>query len=125
MFQRTKTFWRELLSGPAGSASVALEDSPQERRSSFRVPANFETRAKPAGAADSSFLPTHVHDVSLGGIKLRCGQAFQPGELLSVELPTRDGQGPGNVLACVVHCTQASAAEWSLGCTFSQELSED
>src|SRR5436309_3363082 len=33
-------------------------------------------------------------------------------------------RAPSTVLACVVHCTLETGGEWSVGCTFSRELSD-
>jgi len=125
MLQRTKTFWRLLLGRPEASATVALAEGPDERRIWVRIPADLQTACKPAGEPDSSRLPARVRDISLGGINLRTNRAFQPGDMVSVELPAATDESRCNVLACVVHCDEEADGEWSLGCTFSRELSED
>jgi PilZ domain len=50
-------------------------------------------------------------------------RAFEQGEMLSIELPLDGGDTRCDVLACVVHCDQTCAGEWSVGCNFSRELS--
>ena len=120
MFERTKSFWRRLLGRPATvTASVDTED----RRIWVRYPADLETAYKPAGAPESTRLSARVRNISLGGINLLGSRAFQPGELLTVELPGADDQSWSNVLACVVHCAEDDDG-YSIGCTFSRDLSD-
>jgi hypothetical protein len=50
---------------------------------------------------------------------------FEPGTLLTVELPAEDGRSAYTVLACVVHVRSQTDGTWALGCSFSRELSDD
>jgi c-di-GMP-binding flagellar brake protein YcgR len=115
MFERTRTFWRRLLGRPGQTATATLEG----------YPADLETVYKPTGAPSSTRLSTRVRNISLGGINLVGNRPFEPGELLTVELPGASEETCCNVLACVVHCAEEQAGEWSLGCTFSRELTDD
>jgi c-di-GMP-binding flagellar brake protein YcgR len=124
MFQRSKTFWRLLLGRPEESSAVALQDGPDERRVWVRFPADLETAFKPAGTADHSRVAARIRNISLGGVNLRAERSFCPGDMLSIELPCASGEARCNVLACVVHCDAEPDGHWSLGCTFSRELSE-
>jgi hypothetical protein len=124
MFARTMTFWRRLLGRPAAAAATATATG-DERRVWLRHPADLETSVKPAAAPDGTRLSARVRNISLGGINLLGSRAFTPGELLSVELPGDSEATRCNVLACVVHCAEERPGEWSLGCTFSRELSDD
>jgi c-di-GMP-binding flagellar brake protein YcgR len=125
MFERTRTFWRRLLGRPGQTATATLEDGSDDRRVWIRYPADLATAYKPAGAPDSTRLSAHVRNISLGGINLVGNRAFQPGELLTVELPGASEETRCNVLACVVHCAEEEPAAWSLGCTFSRELNDE
>jgi hypothetical protein len=58
-------------------------------------------------------------------MNLVVNRPFQTGDLLSVELPAETEQAPTTVLACVVHVDAEPEGEWSLGCNFSAELSDD
>jgi len=123
VFERTKNLWRRLLGAPGTSATATLEDD--ERRVWARYPTDLETHYKPAGAPDTTRLSARVRNISLGGVNLIGNRAFQPGELLNVELPGATEEDRCDVLACVVHCAEEAPNEWSLGCTFSRELSDD
>src|SRR5207253_1297405 len=65
-----------------------------------------------------------VRNISLCGINFAGERAFEPGEMLSVELPGANAQASCTVLACVVHCAQENEGQWSIGCTFSRELTD-
>jgi c-di-GMP-binding flagellar brake protein YcgR len=120
MFDFTKNFWRRLTGKSLQTPTATAE----ERRVWIRYPADLQTTYKPAGAPASSRLSARVRNISLGGVNLIGNRPFQPGELLSVELPAHDGDLSSNVLACVVHCAEEGTDEWSLGCTFSRELTD-
>jgi c-di-GMP-binding flagellar brake protein YcgR len=125
MFKRTMTFWRRLLGRPGRTATATLESGSDERRVWIRYPADLEAAFKPSGLFDSARLSARVRNISLGGINLAGDRPFQPGELLTIELPGANEESPCNVLACVVHCAEEQAGEWSLGCTFSRELTDE
>jgi c-di-GMP-binding flagellar brake protein YcgR len=125
MFERTKTFWRRLLGRAGQTTTATLDAGTEERRVWIRYPADLQTAYKPSGAPDSTRLSARVRNISLGGINLVGNRSFQPGELLTVELPGATEETRCNVLACVVHCAEEEAGEWSLGCTFSRELTDD
>src|SRR5580765_620719 len=125
MFERTKSFWQRLLSSPEVNGNIALADGPDDRRVFVRFPADLETALKIPGGLDTSRLAVRVRNVSLGGVNLLSSRAFQPGDMITVELPGADDHTACQVLACVVHCVEEQPGEWSLGCTFSRELSDD
>jgi len=117
MLQRAVSLWRRLTHRPPAAAAAA-ED---ERRVWVRHAAAAETRLTPAGAAEPP-LAARVLDVSPGGARLVVGRRFDPGALLSVELPAPEGAASLTVLACVVHARPHGGGEWALGCRFSAEL---
>jgi c-di-GMP-binding flagellar brake protein YcgR len=122
MFERTRSFWRRLLArATPGQGPLGME----ERRVWIRYRADLQTSYKPASAPETTRLSTHVRNISLGGINLVGSRPFQPGELLTVELPGSTEQSRYDVLACVVHCTEERPGECSLGCNFSRELTDD
>jgi c-di-GMP-binding flagellar brake protein YcgR len=102
-----------------------LEGGAAERRVWVRFPADLETSYQTSPAAGAARLSARVRNISLGGINLLGNRAFQPGDMLSVELPGATEQTTTNVLACVVHCERQHGGEWSLGCTFARELTDD
>jgi hypothetical protein len=125
MFERTVSFWKRLLGQePKAGGGTALKQAEEDRRVWVRFPADLETTVQTAANGPPVRLPARVRDVSLGGVSLAIGRAFDPGDLLSVELPGATEQSRCKVLACVVHVTPAGGGEWIVGCTFSRELSE-
>lgn len=123
MFGRTFSFWRRLVGGAVDSPQSESQPPEAERRVWIRHPTDLETRVHMAGRANPDRITARVSDISRGGINLVVNRAFQPGDLLSVELPVENGSD--TVLACIVRVTQKSSGEWSLGCVFSCELDED
>src|SRR5690242_3805741 len=123
MFERTVSFWKRLLGrqAPAEGAS-GVQQAEEERRVWVRYPADLETTVQAAGSPDAVRLSARVRNVSLGGVSLAVDRPFEPGDLLSVELPGATEQTRCNVLACVVHVGEMPEGGWVLGCTFSREL---
>ncbi len=121
MLSRALSSWGRLIGVRRGSAA---ED---ERRTWARFSCAIETTCQPANAAEGERLRARVQDISLGGASLIVGRAFEPGELLSLELPHgSDGAGRVvTVLACVVRADVRAAGEWLLGCNFASELSDE
>lgn len=119
------SFWRRLVGGTPESSHPGSQPPQAERRVWIRHPTDLETRVHMTGRTNPDRLTARVSDISRGGISLLVNQAFQPGDLLSVELPVPVEQGSDTVLACIVRVTQKSPGEWSLGCIFSCELDED
>jgi c-di-GMP-binding flagellar brake protein YcgR len=127
MFERTRTFWQRLLGRTADALDPALVSvqKAEDRRVWVRFPAEVEASYQPAGGGAAMRLSARIRNISVGGINLLGNRAFQPGDLLSVELPGPTDETTTNILACVVHCQAEREGEWSLGCTFSRELSAD
>jgi hypothetical protein len=97
----------------------------EERRIAVRYPCDLETTCQPAHAPYSRCLSATVQNISRGGIGLRVKEQFEPGSLLSVEMPAGSETAPFTVLACVVHATAQADGDWALGCTFASELSAE
>jgi hypothetical protein len=125
MFERTWTVWRRLLGQPTRTSTqdVALKD--KERRVWIRYPADLEVAVSPACSAENAGIVARVRNISLGGINLLASRHLEPGEMITVELPGATAESRTWVLACVVHCAELKPGEWSLGCTFSRELTHE
>lgn len=123
MFQRTASLWNRLTRKPAsGTLAAALAE--EDRRLWDRREVNVEIRVTPATGQAESSLNARILDASSGGVRIEVGRYFEPGDLLTLELPPRENTPSTSVLACVVY-TQASEDErWVLGCRFSAELSD-
>ena len=90
MFDRASALWQKLTQRRANkhaAAGVAEDD----RRVWVRRHVSIETRVTPTGDESEPSLDARILDVSSGGIKLLVRWAFGPGDLLTVELPSRPG----------------------------------
>jgi hypothetical protein len=116
MFERTVSMLKRLVSGGT------LEE---ERRVRVRYPANLETTLEPVKGVESVRLSGRVRNISATGVNLVVPRCFEPGSMLSVELPSADGQPSNSILACVVHASRLGEGEWALGCTFSRDVGDD
>jgi hypothetical protein len=107
--------------GPSASPARGSE----ERRVWVRYSCNVEASCLLAGDKEPVRLSARVQDISHGGIQLVMGQEFQVGGMLSIDLPGLSEFEPVTVLAYVVRVTRIGDEEWSLGCSFALELSDD
>jgi c-di-GMP-binding flagellar brake protein YcgR len=120
MFKQAASLWNRLVAHDLkGDAATAAKN--EERRVWVRFPARTDAQIKAAGDEQGILIAAKVLDVSLGGVKLVVDRRFEPGALISLDLP---GDDPTSVsaLACVVRAEEQPNAEWVLGCTFSREL---
>jgi c-di-GMP-binding flagellar brake protein YcgR len=127
MFERTFSFWRHLLGrgqapAPIDGGGAAVEE---DRRLWVRYQADLETRVQLAQGRDEDRVSARVRDVSIGGANLVTDQVFQPGQILSLELPAAADDDLQIVLACVVRVAKQGDGQWSLGCVFARELSSE
>jgi len=125
MFERTVSLWRRLTGSGQQAQQAGGSQLDDERRVWVRHPSNVETLFAPAGSPDGEFQAARLRDISLGGVNLLVPCGYEPGELLTLSLPASESRSPLTVLACVVHSQKLAEGEYSLGCNFSQELSED
>ncbi len=106
MFERTMSFWKRLLGRhPAAEDGASVKQAEEDRRVWVRYPADLPTTYQPASKEETVRLTARVRNVSLGGVSLAVDRPFQPGEMLSVELPGATDESRCKVLACVVHLT--------------------
>jgi hypothetical protein len=120
MFGRTFSFWRR-LAGKTDDANVAAD-----RRLWVRYPAEARTNVLPAGEpVPQNRVSAKVRDISVGGANLLVDRRFDPGEMVSVELPRGADREAATVLACVVRAEPEGDGEWTLGCVFARELSAE
>src|SRR5437660_7179527 len=95
-----------------------------ERRVWIRYPSKAEATCQPAHPSDGDPLVARVRNISRGGINLVVKRWFEPGMLLSVQLPGETDQNGATILAYIVRATAKAGGEWVLGCTFATELSD-
>jgi hypothetical protein len=121
MLRRLVGFVRSWL----GTRTAETSSAGSERRVWIRSLSDVETNCKLAEAPATGRMAARIRNVSRGGANLLVTEPLQTGALLSVEMP---GDGAGDeyfVLACIIHAAIQPNGEWSLGCTFARELSEE
>jgi c-di-GMP-binding flagellar brake protein YcgR len=125
MFESLGAFWRRVLRRRAEPATGAGKTG-DERRVWIRYPANVETTYRRAtDSEETTRLSALLRNISQGGISLQVRHEFKVGDLLSVDLPGPDDKTTLTVLACVIHVVPHGGGEWTLGCNFSRELSDE
>jgi hypothetical protein len=117
MFEKTFSFWRRLV----GNAPAPDQ---QDRRLWVRYAADFPGHVHFANGTTEGKILARVRDLSVGGASLEVDRRLPLGQMLTLEL-TGANDEIRTVLACVVRTTAQSDGNWSLGCVFSRELSDD
>jgi PilZ domain len=121
MFQNLISLCRRVV----GASPPTVESSADERRVWVRHPSGAETIVQPIQNGSVARLSARVRNVSRGGTNLIVNKCFNPGDMLSIELPGSDAARTSAVLACIVHVNPAGPEQWALGCTFSEELNDE
>ncbi len=126
MFQRILELCRRLVRGGAEAphGQTAIAPAEEERRVWVRHPSSAHAVVQPVGNGTDTRLSARVGNVSRGGINLLLDRLLQPGDLLNIELPGSTPEKASTVLACVVYVREQGANVWSVGCTFSESLSD-
>lgn len=121
----TVSFWRWLTGQPLPlESSPTAEKTAEERRIWLRHAASISIRCGEAGSEEQIGVSAVLSDISRGGIQLIASRRFEPGTLLSVELPSARDEDGMAVLACVIRATPHGENEWKMGCRFSSELDD-
>ena len=98
------------------------------------LPADRRTAARYSVAADASEPPVldehgapltaEVLNISAGGIRMLISKRVEPGEILKLELPSKDQWGVMKLLARVLHVERHASGSWEVGCTFTRRLKD-
>lgn len=123
MLQKTFSFWRRMV----GTAPVPVRDAGaicDDRRLWFRYATELVGKLHMPDRREGDKVLALVRDLSAAGANLLTDRELQPGQMVTLELPSQDGE-IHSVLACVVRTTKQDDGGWSLGCIFSRELSSD
>jgi c-di-GMP-binding flagellar brake protein YcgR len=106
---------------------IGLSPKPdgEDRRVWVRHSCSLETSLAQANGTDSERVAARVENISRGGVRLVAQDAFEPGDLLSIELPPSSANSGSTVLACVVHAQARGNSQWALGCSFASELTDE
>jgi hypothetical protein len=123
MFEKTFSFWRHLV-GKAQGSPPADAGAQEDRRLWIRHETELQGKGRLAEQAGAEEISTRIRDLSKWGANLLLDRPFQPGQILSLELPT-DENAICTVLACVVRLIPEKESQWSLGCVFSREFSDE
>jgi hypothetical protein len=84
----------------------------------------LSVRCGEVGSGEDPDVSAVISDISQGGMQIVASRRFEPGTLLSVELPSTDSEEGMAVLAYVVRAQPHGDSEWKMGCRFSNELNE-
>jgi PilZ domain-containing protein len=98
-----------------------------ERRAWVRYPTRLETSCKPLTVRqpDEGWCLAQVRDISVAGIGLVLSRRFEPGMILTIDLPRTSPRFSPMLLARVVHATEQREGEWVIGCEFANHLSPE
>ena len=98
-----------------------------ERRAWVRYPTSLETSCKPLTVRrpDEGWCLAQVRDISVAGIGLVLSRRFEPGAILTIDLPRTSPRFSPMLLARVVHTTELAEGGWMVGCEFANHLSQD
>jgi hypothetical protein len=123
MFEKTFTFWRRLVHRTPEASTAGVVATQDDRRLWLRYSADLNAQVRLENQGVAHGAPAKVRDLSMGGANLLVEMPFESGQLLTLELPTNDNT-IRTVLACVVRSMREDAKQWSVGCVFSRELTE-
>jgi hypothetical protein len=115
MWERTRSLIQRLK---RGRQAVTDDRRAWERYSSYRETTIYCEGDKPIS------LTAKIEDVSRGGIRLLVDLPVDAGTMIRVDLPPTNCNPHTAVLACVVHAKPVGGGVYSLGCSFSTELSD-
>jgi len=108
-----------------GKAADRVEGLAPERHRRTQAILAPECPAEQAAGEEESGVYAVICDISRGGVQMIAPRRFEPGTVLSVELPSSKEQTPLAVLACVIRAHPHGESEWTMGCRFSSELDEE
>jgi PilZ domain len=94
-------------------------------RAWVRVSCDIDSFCREHGEGTSDRWPVKVVNVSPAGLALVVSRPVPKGALLTVELPTAEGQAAREVSVRVVEAQARPEEEWLLGCEFVEQLGED
>src|SRR5262245_35000637 len=120
MFQRITALFQRVVGRNGQTVSV------KERRVWVRHRSSVRAILQSVDKGGEPGQPAEVTSISRGGLHLLVDRPFEPGDLLSVELPTvLPDRLRSTVLACVIHVTPHDKNRWGVGCSFSVALDDD
>lgn len=101
--------------------TAMLDPLEGERRTLARYHFLLDARCHTiAGAKDMA--PARICDISARGLGLLMGQRYEPGSLLSLELPDTPQSIPSTLLVRVANVRERKGVGWIHGCAFASHL---
>ena len=96
-----------------------------DRRVWVRYTCDLESTCHENRGGDEVSWSARVRDISRGGVNLQLNRTFEPGAILSIDLPLGPDETPRTLQVKVVHAQAQGAGRWSLGCAFEKTLGEE
>jgi len=96
-----------------------------DRRVWVRYFCDLESTCHSGKGPDEVSWSARVLDISRGGLSLQLNRAFEPGSILSVDVPLGPDLAPRSLLVKVVHAQNQGSGKWSLGCAPEKNLEEE
>ncbi len=96
-----------------------------DRRVWVRYSCDLESTCHSSMGADELSWSARVRDISRGGLNLQLNRSFEPGSVLSIDVPLGPDSIPRTLMVKVVHAQNHSPGNWSLGCSFEKNLEEN
>jgi hypothetical protein len=126
MLASAVTFWRWLSGQHFALSAVPDTEKPvTERRVWLRHATKLNIRCEQINDEPDGGVLATITELSRGGIQITAARRFEPGALISVELPSVHGEKGLAVMACVVRAQPHGESDWVMGCRFAGELSDD
>lgn len=126
MLEHLVTLWQRLVGHPLRPLKGNLVHQPVGEYKIWvhtpRIP--LKASVSPQDHPQGVRLHAQVQSISRAGVRLRLGQAFEPGTLLTLDFPSSQEKPAYSVLATVIH-VHAHKDEWDLDCTFANELDQE
>jgi c-di-GMP-binding flagellar brake protein YcgR len=119
MLQRFFSLFRQQKGSPSGV------DGAEERRVWVRYSSVARTTVLPVNNGGDTRLAGRVRNISRGGVNLIVRHNFHAGDMITVEIPCDKPEENETVLACVVHVNPLTDGHYSLGCEFSEPITEE
>src|SRR5947209_18912565 len=96
-----------------------------DRRVWVRYSCNLESTCHSGQGRDEVSWSARVRDISRGGVNLQLNRSFEPGAVLSLDLPLGQDNIPRTLQVKVIHAQAQGAGRSSLGCAFDKTLDAD
>jgi hypothetical protein len=96
-----------------------------ERRVWVRYACDLESKCHSQKGTDELSWSARVRDISRGGLNIQLNRYFEPGTLLTVDVPLGPDLVNRALVVRVVHALNFGPTNWSLGCAFEKPLEEE